>query len=219
MNNISPSDNLSTKQKYDFLFYFLKWVLILLIAFFSLKLIMKPFLSDWSQNYTKKGDSYLQEKRYLNAKLCYDKALLLNKKNSAALAHKEIAIEAPRDVLVLESFYIEKGNTVESVFFEEIRELPIDETISTQKSKDLIEKGEFQLAIEAAKLSTKISSNYKDGWLYLGIANFKTAENLEISKAQKDIYFTEAKKAFLKVKSLDPENKDAADYLVEIEKK
>jgi tetratricopeptide (TPR) repeat protein len=215
MNNVKYTSTKPaiSKEQPGVLFHFIKWLLIILIIFFSLKLLFKPFFGNWSINYVKKGDVYLQEGKFLSAKLAYNKALILNKKNAEANAHRKFAIDAQSDISSLREFYVEKNNTLKLELFQEIDDLPSDSISSALKAKEMIEKEEYQLAIEAAKKSAEINPDYEDGWLYLGIANLKCADNLEISKEQKDAYLAEAKRCFERVLSISPDNDNAKSYI------
>jgi hypothetical protein len=72
------------------------------------------------------------------------------------------------------------------------------------------------LAIIPAKTALEMDDRYRDAWLYLGIANLKTAQLSELKPEAQNQYLVEAKKSFNKVLELDPENTTAKELLSKI---
>lgn len=206
----------SDQKKHDFSFYFLKWLIICSIAILLLGLITKPIRKVWAKNYMQCGDNYLLQKKYQSAILEYDKALFLFWKNDQAKGRIDLAKSASSNVLQLEDFYKEKGLDSQMGLIKTVKSLPENEDRATRLAKGMIEKGEFQYAIIFAKDATEMDRNYRDGWLYLGIANLNAARMTEISAEVKKAYEGEAEKALQKAKSMDPEYKPTQDYLNEL---
>ena len=205
-------------HKYDLSFYIFKWLIIVLIGVILLGLITKPVRKVWSNNYCKEGDIYLSQKKYESAILQYRKALFLFWGNKEAKSKTSLAEDSSLDVLKLEDFYNEKKIDSQIKLLGEIRTMPEDEVAAVKKVRNLIEKEEYQYAIIIAKTAVQMDGNYRDGWLYLGIANFMTAKMTEIGHNARNIYLKESRKALEKAKSLDPEYTPTRNYIVELDK-
>ena len=193
--------------------FFLKWILIILIVILSLDVVTKPIRAHWSTDYLKKGDAYLLQKKYLTADLQYQKALFLNKKNTTATSRRELAKQAESNVMVLEDFYRQNNVTAELDEFDAINVAPVTAELATAETKSLIEKEEYQLAIYPAEKATELDKTYRDGWLYLGIANIKVAQNVEMTKDIRQTYLDNAKTALSRALIIDPNYQPTKDYL------
>jgi len=205
-------------KNYPFSFYLFKWILVLLICFFALGLTTKPIRKIWSRNYLEKGDNYLEQKKYESAILEYKKASFLYWRNEEVQEKTLLAKKASTDVLVLEEFYKEKNLSSQIDLMAQVKTVPEDEVSAIKLAKEMIAKGEFQYAVIAAKNSTEMDRNYRDGWLYLGIANLDCARMLGLSSSAGQKYEEEAKKALEKARGIDPEYQPTKDYIVELEK-
>lgn len=207
-----------SKREHDFLFLFLKWALILCIALTALVLITKPLRKSWSNNYLETGDSYLLAKKYLQADLEYKKALTLYRGNTTTKDRVLLANNAALDVEKLEPLYKEKNIGLELDYITKAHEIPASESDAVRNSRYLIEHEEYQLAIIAATIATEINKDYRDGWLYLGIANLKTAANVQLRENDRRHYLDASKEALAKAKDLDSTYQPTLDYLKEAEK-
>jgi len=185
----------------------LKWAAIPLSAVIIF-LALAPVTRNLSSYYLQNGNSLLLERKYLSARLSYEKALLLNSKNTEANTQKELARKAESDILVLEDLYEAQNQTEELRKISWANSIPSDETEAVKLSRQFIESKDYQLATIAAKTATQMDPDYKDAWVYLGISNMKVAEILEISPESKNKYIAESKKAFDKVREIDPEYED-----------
>lgn len=205
-------------KNYHFSFYLFKWILILLICLFSFGLITKPVRKAWSYNYLEKGDEYLGQKRYESATLEYKKALLLYWKRKDLQNKIFLAKAASTDVLKLEDFYKERKILVQTDLIEQIKTVPKDEVSAVKLAKEMMEKGEFQYAVVAAKNGTEMDRNYRDAWLYLGIANLNCIKMLELSNSVRSTYKENAEKALERAREIDPEYQPAKDYTAELDR-
>lgn len=206
------------KKNHDFSFYFFKWLIICVIGLLFLGLITKPLRKIWSNKYFEKGEIYLEQKKFESAVLEYRKSLFLYWKIGRAQDRIKLARESSADVLKLEKFYEERKLDSQIKVIRKIKADPEDEVSAIKFSKELIEKNEFQYAVIAAKNATEIDTNYRDAWLYLGIANLKTIKMLELTETARKKYKEAAEKALSKAKKLDPEYQPTKDYLKELEK-
>jgi len=203
--------------KKGFLFYFLKWLLIALIICFSVSFLSRPVRKSWSNDYLERGNIYLEQKRYLSADLEYKKALLLFPQNNEAREQKELGKKTQKDILLLRDFIDNQNIDQETVKFEKATAVPKTPAEATATAKELIEAEEYQLAIVPAETATQMDANYKDGWFYLGVANFLTAQNLELDQGVKNNYLSKAKEFFEKAKTLGMDSATIDEFLSKIE--
>ena len=184
-----------------------KWTFALIIVIAILFLLTTPLRGHAANDYVAKGDQYLSEKKYLGADLAYQKALALNSRNKDAAQRRSLVTEAEGNVQALENFYNELGDSSQEALLSKINAFPANETEVLKLSKELIEQSEFQLAIVPAETATQMAPDYALCWQYLGIANQKTADLVDLSPVSKEKYVYAAKAAFAKAKELDPEIK------------
>lgn len=206
------------KGTHDFSFYIFKWLIICIIGILALGLITKPLRRMWATNYFEKGESYLEQKKYESAILEYRKSLFLFWKNDQASSRIALARESSVDILKLENFYRERKLDSQLQILDEIAQIPTDETEAIKLSKELIEKGEYQYAIVSAQTGTEMGRDFRDAWLYLGIANLKAMKMLELTDDSRNKYRDDAKNALEKAKSLDSQYQPTKDYLEELNK-
>lgn len=199
-------------------FKVIKWLLIITLAFFALKLITGPIRKSWSNNYLKSGNNFLLQKRFLSAELEYRKAIFLYK-NKKAEEQTELAKKAEGNVLALRVFYKQENFGIGIDLVEKADLVPKSAVLGAKYSKELLEKDEYQFAAIAAKQATEMNPAYRDGWLYLGIANYKIASEVEIGMEAKKNYLDLAEKALNRAKTLDPEYKSTLEYLELVNKR
>lgn len=169
-----------------------------------LYIISIPIRSRAAESYFIKGDQALSAKNYLAAELQYEKALAL--KNNYIQAKNRITLVeiASKDPLVLKNFYQSRGESDKIEVIESATAFPENDNAALALSKNLIEKGEYQLAILPAKTASEMSPDYPEAWQYLSIANLKTADLTQISPEARNYYISESDKALAKAKALDP---------------
>lgn len=188
-------------------------VLVILILFF----LMKPLRTYSAQKYVNEGDIFLANKQYLHADLAYEKALVLFPGNKIAKDRRALTLESSKNIRVLEKFYETEGFNNQGNKLKEATTFPNNETEAVKLSRKLLEDGEYQLAIIPAKTAVEMDNSYRDAWLYLGIANLKTAELVDLSSEARASYIEKSKEALNKAKEIDPESKDVKDYLSELQ--
>ena len=194
----------------------LKWLIGIIIFLFLLVLLSSPLRGKAASNYVKEGDNLLLQKKYISAEVEYRKALTLNANDAVAKDHMDLANKAELNISEFERFFDLPQFAGFKVKYEEASEVPTNQSDVVKLSKKLIEDGEYQLAIIPAKNAIEMDDGYRDAWLYLGIANLKTAQFSELKPEAQNQYLFEAKKAFNKVLELDPENKTAKELLAKI---
>lgn len=199
-------------------YHLLKWLLISAIIFMILLLITKPLRKVWSNNYIKSGDEYLLQKKFLSAELEYEKAQNLYSLNTKAKDREILAKNSAEDIRALQPFYEEKNLGLQIENANLATTVPSSEFEAAKNAKYLIEQSEFQLAILAGTTATQMNSKYRDGWLYLAIANMKTAEFTELSKEDRAQYVSAAQSAIATALDLDPEYEPTLQYQDEISK-
>ena len=193
-----------------------RWLItscLIILVLFLLIFLLKPLRIFSSNKLVSAGDEYLASKKYLHADLAYEKALLLSPKNPDIIAKRALAKSASEDIEKLESLFQNEKYSMNKKALESASVFPENETAALKLSKDLIEKGEYQMAIIPAHTATEMDPGYRDAWLYLGIANLKTAELVELSPEVKQTYMAKAKEALGRAKETDPESKTVSDYL------
>lgn len=193
-NNFSPENH---NRKSGFFYHLVKWALVVILVVMILGILFRPVFKKWSKNYSARGDIYLEQKKYLSAIVEYQKALLLYSDNTDASDHKNLADKAQSDVLILLDFYKEKNLSSQIDLFAQAQTESTNPAEATKIAKELIEAGEYQLAIIPAKLATTLDKNYEDSWVYLAIANLDVSQKVEISAQNRQQYennLTEAKK-------------------------
>ena len=184
----------------------LKWLVYIILAIMILFLLSSPLRAKLAKDYISKGDELLAEKKYLSAQLEYQKALSLKKGNKAALDRIELAKDGEKNILTLEPFYEEQNNAKQIDLIKQATEVPKTEKEGVLLAKQLIEKGEYQLAAIPVKTVLEMDSSYQDAQTYLAIANIKTAELTELSPENKQYYLEESKSV---AKGLDQTNEVA----------
>jgi len=184
----------------------LKWLIGVIILLLLLVLLSSPLRGKAATNYVKEGDNLLLQKKYISAEVEYKKALTLNSKDAIAKDHLDLANKAAMDISEFERFFDLPQFAGFKTKYEEATEVPANQSDVIKLSKKLIENGEYQLAIIPAKTALEMDDSYRDAWLYLGIANLKTAQFSELKPEAQNQYLEEAKKSFNKVLELDPEN-------------
>lgn len=189
------------------------WAILAVIILNFLSLISFPFRSAWSENYVLQGDHYLNERKYSWAKINYQKAILINKSNKEAKKQFELSRSGSLDIAMLSDFFKLKNNNKEMNLYSRANFVFTKPFDAISVTKSLLEENEPQYAIIAAKKSLELDENFVDGWLYLGIANLKAKDLINIDQKSGAYFKNEAKKCFEKVLSLDPQNSSAKEYL------
>lgn len=187
-------------------------ILVTLLVFF----LLKPLRIYSAKNFLASGDKYLASKMYLHADLEYQKALALSPRNKEVINRRELVEKSSKDVLHLEKIYESDEFYAERKKMEEATSFPPSQSDAVKLAKRLIEEKEYQLAIIPAKTATEMDPEYRDAWIYLGIANFKTAQLVELNFSTQEKYLANAKFALEKAKKIDPESKVVNDYLESI---
>jgi tetratricopeptide (TPR) repeat protein len=213
-NNETTKD---TAKKRGLFFHFLKWILIVGIIATAVSLVSKPIRKNLAEKYLQSGDIYLEQRRFQMAILEYKKSSLLYKKDLTDSRIK-LASDGAAQILLLEDFFRERKLEAVLQNFDKVKNLPESEVSSVKLAKDLIEQKEYQLAIIPARHSVEINKNYRDGWLYLGIATLKCAETLEIDRYQRADYHSSARTALEKAAKIDPAYQPTIDYLAKLPK-
>jgi len=189
-------------------------VLIAGIVVAFLSLITKPLRGKWAENYVAKGDEYLLSKQYLHARLEYEKSNLV-RKNVKAKDRITLAQSGSADIRKLEGFF--NDNQSDLYYTVKNAETPgTSASAQTALAKSLIEREEYQISVIAATTAVAMDPSFRDAWLYLGIANLKCGQLLEIDNDTQKTYLNNAKTALAKAKEIDPEYQVTDAYLREL---
>lgn len=193
-----------------------KWVFILVLFFLVIYLGTLPVRGSLAKKYLSQGDAFLTQEKYLSADLAYRKAQVLTPKDANAVTKRELAGKASRNILELKDLVRSQNLEAKTSLFELATSVPKSETDAVRTSRQLIEKGEYQLAIIPAKTATEMDKTYRDAWVYLGIANLRAATLLETNNEVQLQYRNAAKDAFNQAYSLDPTYEVTSNYLKSI---
>ena len=181
-----------------------KWLLVIAVLVAVLYLGTLPARSKLSTQHLYRGDKLLEERKYLSARLEYRKALVLDKNNTKAAEHEFLANEASSDITKLEKFLRDRGADNQLNTMKEAKAVPDNEVAAAQTSRELLEAGEYQLAIIPAKTAVQMDKSYRDGWLYLSIASLESSRQLEIAQETRQEYLDQARLALEKAAIADP---------------
>lgn len=184
--------------------HLLRNAVIVVGAIILLYLVSIPIRGHAAESYVEKGDSELSQKNYMAAELQYEKALSL--KGAYMLAKERIALveKASRDPLVLKDFYLARNESDKLKTISTATAFPENDNSALLLAKELIDKGEYQLAILPAKTASEMSPDYPEAWQYLSVANLKTANLAQISPEARSYYIDQSDKALAKARELDP---------------
>ncbi|OQA04765.1 MAG: hypothetical protein BWY68_00137 [bacterium ADurb.Bin400] len=181
-------------------------------------MIISPVRANLGEKYLRTGDDYLVQKKYISADLAYRKVLLLVPGDKEASKRRELVKLASNDVTKLRTFLNEKSAYNQLNLLEATESVPQDEVDAVKYSRELIERGEFQLAAIPAKTATEMDKTYRDAWLYLGIAHLKTAQFTEMPHEMRNKYLAEARRALEAAKNLDASYEPTISYLAMVDK-
>lgn len=209
VSSFQPHSN-TTKVKQNWS----KWIIVLILILIAIYFITRPIRISSANKYIDSGDQFLMQKKYLSADLEYRKAISINN-DKKAIERRNLVQDIETDITKLKSMLEEKNNTALLDKFTSATEVPQNESDAVKLSKKLIEENEYQLAILPAKTAIEMDKDYRDAWLYLGIANIKAASTLELTPEIKEQYLNTGKEALNKALSLDPEYQPTKDYLKE----
>lgn len=185
------------------------------MLFLATVALTRPLRADWAKDFTKRGDEYLAEKKYISAIVEYKKAeaLLPSKDTSDRIA---LANDSQTDVSKLENYYRENNNIVQMDLINKTKAVPDTSYDLVALSKDLLEKNEPQLAAKAAETATEMDKDYRDAWLYLGISNLAIAKQVEMSSGNSNEYLIRAKESLEHARLLDPSYAATNDFLKQL---
>ena len=203
-------------DKYKPFLLILKCLIGIIIFFLLLVLISSPLRGKAANSYVKRGDNLLLQKKYVSAEVEYTKALTLNTGNIVAKDHMDLAKKAAINIGEFERFFDLPQFADFKAKYEIAITVPTNQSDAVKTSKNLIEDGEYQLAIIPAKTALEMDNGYRDAWLYFGIANLKTAQLAELKSEDQNEYLVKAKESFDRVLQLDPGNKTAKELLSKI---
>lgn len=171
-----------------------------------------PLRANWSARFVERGDGYLADKKYLSAIVEYKKAKAL-KNDQTVLDRLDLAQSAENDVFVLLQFYRQQNNTAQLNLFNRANAVPDSSYNLISLAKTLIEQNEPQLAIVATKTAIEMDKDYRDAWLYNGIANIKVAQLAEIRSDVAEKYLSDAKTSLTRAHEIDPTYEPTQQYL------
>lgn len=196
---------------------FTKWLLIVLVGLIFIHLTTLPVRRKLSNYFVEKGDKMLLENRYLSADLAYEKALFLSSRNKAAKERRKLVFSAATNITTLADYWREQKENEKINLLAKAQSVPYSETDAVRLSRNFLEQNQPQLAILPAKTATEMDPAYRDAWLYLGLANLRSAATLELTTETRQVYLSAAKSALERARSLDKTYKPILDLLTQID--
>lgn len=189
-----------------------KLILAGLIVIFFLYLVMIPLRVKGANKLLETGDNYLKERKYISAIVAYRKAQFL--KNSEEIESRiQIARDSEKDISKLEPFLREINDIPELNEIANANKVPVNEYEGIVQAKKYVADERADLAILTATDVTEMDENYRDAWMYLGIANYHMMSDAEVSAEVREYYKAKARDALERAKSLDETNTDVTKYL------
>lgn len=135
--------------------------LIFIAALILVAVYLHPFRS-YAASFDAKGDEFLLQKDFDNARLQYEKALIVNPNDTKAKERLELMSKGKDDILAMKDFYIEKNCQEELDKIELATSVPATETEALKISKKFIDQGDFQLALIPAQTALQMDPDYKE---------------------------------------------------------
>ena len=198
----------------------IKKIVIVIVAAIALFLMLYfaslPGRKGLANKYYQNGDNFLLEKKYLSASVEYKKSEYLLKQGKTDERIK-LTGEGQKDIKNLEPFYRQKNSVDNLEKLKKAEAVPEQEYDVVILSKKFIEDNEPQLAILTAQTATEMDATYRDAWLYLGIAHFKTIEKVELTAENRSYHKEKALEALNKARALDATYQPTLDFLKEAE--
>lgn len=188
------------------------YLLAILIAVLALYFIAQTIKDSLSQKYYNRGEEKLLQEKYISAIVEYQKSDYL-KKSAETENRIELAREAEKDIKRLEAFLREKNATLKLNDLKQAEAVPTDAYTAVINARSFLEKKKPQLAVISATTATEMKKEYRDAWLYLGIAHLDVFNQVELSAENKEWHKSEAKKALEKAKTLDITYQPTIDLL------
>lgn len=179
------------------------WLLLVIVSFFILVLLLTPLRNWGSKKYLESGDKKLLELSYIEAEIEYQKAAILTPLNATANARTNLAIDAETNLLVLRDFFQQYDqrsalNDLKAVDDE------TDPAKLIALSRDFINREQPAMAVIAARKSTSLKDNYRDGLLYLAIAYDRAARVETIRQESADFFSAESERYLELAHQSDP---------------
>ena len=200
-----------TKRNYKTPFTIILLILISLVFFCLSSWPLRSYL--FKRN-IEEGDNLLKERKYTEAYVHFQKSAMLLPYNKDAEKKEELSKKAARNILELQNFLKEKNENDLLKLIEEAN----GKVCNLQKDQLLIDKELAQIAAINLKFCAEEGPKNYNSWMLYGIANLKNSQNNYIFKEYKPDFRREAARAFEEAYKVDPINKIALEYLVEVYK-
>jgi len=188
-------------------------VVAILCAIYYLAIV--PFKHKYAVEYLKRGDQHLLDRKFLAARVDYQKSLWLNSQ-SGAQSKIELADQVQLDYQLAKPFLTEQNERGQLAELKAAEAVPESLSSGMEQIQSLINNNQPYLAEIVAQTLVEMDSENADSWLYLGIARLQTARLTEMTAGCREQKLTSAKEAINQAATLDKSNELAAKYLREI---
>lgn len=178
--------------------------IIIILGFFLIILLLTPLRNWGARRYLERGDKYLNDLKYLEAQIEYQKASILTPLDVKVSGKIKLTIDAETDISKLKSYFEAQSVTAMLNDFRAVDEIDADAEALTKLALSFIVRNEPQMAVVAATKATKVLPQYRDGWLYLAISHDKAARTGELSQKSIDWLINQRDKAYNQAVALDP---------------
>ncbi len=188
------------------------WTVVSVAVLLIIALLCQYFRPTLAQGFIKRGDTLLNQEKYIEALVQFKKADYLI--NSDEINEKiNLTDEAQRDITKLTMLWREKDNIAAQENLKRAKKVYDSEYDSVVLAREFIETEKPQFAIIAVKTAIEMEQNYTDAWLYLGIAHLECSNKLELSEENYNYHREEAHAALETAQTLSPENENVIKYL------
>ena len=160
------------------------------------------------------GKGLLAERKYTQAYVKFQKAEAIEIKSADAETLEKLAKDSAGNLLAMRNFLADEKKTDLLALVDRAN----SKTCDLELDKTLIDKGLPEVAKINLEFCTTEGPKDYSSWLFLGLANLRLSESENIFKELKPGFRTQAADAFSKAYFVDPVNKTAIQYAIEVNK-
>lgn len=160
------------------------------------------------------GKNLLAERKYTQAYVKFQKAEVIEIKSADAETLEKLAKDSAGNLLDMRNFLADEKKTDLLALVDRAN----SKTCDLELDKTLIDKGLPEVAKINLEFCTTDGPKDYSSWLFLGLANLRLSESENIFKELKPGFRQQAADDFSKAYFIDPVNKTAILYAIEVNK-
>jgi len=187
------------------------WVIAGVITIF---IITIPWRSYVYRKNIADGKSLLAERKYTQAYVKFQKAETIEIKSADAETLEKLAKDSAGNLLAMRNFLADEKKTDLLALIDRAN----SKTCDLELDKTLIDKGLPEVAKINLEFCTTNGPKDYNSWMFLGLANLRLSESENIFKELKPGLRSQAADDFSKAYFVDPVNKTAIQYAIEVNK-